>query len=55
MAARMKISEVRRLHDRYGEMQARWGDDNQATIGALIAYWAARDLYESQTRKVYTR
>ena len=51
----MKISEVRRLHDRYAEQSARWGEDNQATISALIAYWSARDLYESQTRKVYTR
>ena len=54
MSGKVTITSVRRLHDAYGEAVGRWGEDNQATVRALVAYWEARTAYEAQSGKAYT-
>lgn len=47
------ITEVRKAHNRYGEMCARWGENNMETSYALCAYWDLRTAFEA-SGKVYT-
>lgn len=47
------ITQVRRLHDAYGEAQARWGENNMATVRAMCAFYDAKEAYEAKTGKAY--
>ena len=51
MAKSPTLKEVREAHARYGDATSRWGEDNQATISAMVRYWDLRRAYEAGGRE----
>lgn len=51
--ARVTKAQVTRAHNAWGDCAARWGDDNIATMNALVRYHELRAAWESQTGRSY--